>query len=248
MGKLNISWLRRIADVWTAGCAGLVVDSGDERPQRLSARHGPSYTPGADTWTYANVEGPCRAVEREGFAGGEFPWWNPYSSLGIPFAGQYENQIFCPLEWLEILCCPRVLNLLLLLKIYAAGVGCYLVLSRWLGNEYGALAGSVYYIYTPPFVWFYSMGGFLWGAVMLPWYYLGVTHVWDNARITSKSVGTLALIVGMSFLVGQPQIAGFNLLFLTIYALIKFGSHVSWRSLLKFALCASPSSWDWRSR
>ena len=109
------------------------------------------------------------------------------------------------MEWLEILASPFVLNLLILLKIYVAGVGCYLVLTKWLQNEYGALAGSLYYIFTPSFVWFYSMGGFIAGAVILPWLYLCITQFWDKTGPRLRSFGSLALVVGVSFSSGRPR-------------------------------------------
>src|SRR5437867_2084310 len=56
----------------------------------------------ADSYTFPNVDLPNRRFEADSLRRRAFPWWNPFVSLGLPFAEQYETQLFFPVELVEI--------------------------------------------------------------------------------------------------------------------------------------------------
>jgi hypothetical protein len=58
--------------------------------------------------SFPHIDWPWRNTEGDFITAGELPLWNPYASLGLSFGPQYENQLFLPLEWIDIFVRPVV--------------------------------------------------------------------------------------------------------------------------------------------
>ena len=124
-------------------------------PARTDQSRHPKYHVGYDSFSFPQFELPYRELARQSLAQGELPLWNPYSALGLPIAAQYENQVFSPLEWLDLaLNDNRVWNLTLLLRIAFAGWGAFLFLRRPTGDDLTALSAGLIYMVTSFFVGF----------------------------------------------------------------------------------------------
>ena len=91
--------------------------------QFFSPSRRPSFLAAADAMTFAHVDWPWRVLAQQWLAAGYLPLWNPFSSLGIPFMGQIQNQLMFPEEWIELLGGPALWNLLLIGKLILAGMG-----------------------------------------------------------------------------------------------------------------------------
>jgi hypothetical protein len=170
----------------------------------------------ADLWTFPHVEWPWRRLEAAALAAGRIPWWNPYLSLGAPLAGQLESQVFHPIELIEIFLGPLGWNVMLVLKVAAAGLGTYL-LARRLGLDLaGGLVAAVGYELSAYFIWFNALPSFVNEAFGVPWAFLGATLARDPRVDWRVGVGTLGVGVGGLLLAGQPQIAALALMGIAI--------------------------------
>lgn len=172
----------------------------------------PAFLTGVDNLTFTYVDWPWRNTERNFVLAGELPLWNPYASLGLPFASQYQNQLFLPVEWIEIFGGPRLWNALLVVKIFVAGVGAMLVARRFCQTTPGVIAGGLFYAYSGYFLWFNTMPAFINAAAVTPWLFLATAALFEEQISACRRVGQLALVVGFTCLCGQPQISAISLL------------------------------------
>jgi hypothetical protein len=163
-----------------------------------------------DEFSFPHFDWPSRFVERESLAGGEFPFWNPYSSLGTPLISQYQNQLLFPLEWLEIWLGPFGLNVILLLKIGFAGWGTYLFVSRIIPPGAARVTAALMYALSPFFLWLHSVPAFVNGAALTPWLFLFGYAIFERPTGNLLAAGALALASGGLWLTGQPQIAALS--------------------------------------
>src|SRR5262249_36880361 len=167
----------------------------------------PAYLTAVDNFSFPHIDLPWRNTERTFITSWELPLWNPYASLGLPLGLQYENQLFLPLEWIEIFGGPRLWNALLIVKILAAGVGTMLLVRRFCSTVPAIFAGGLFYSYSGYFLWFNTVPGFINAAAATPWLFLAIAALFDREALPSRRIGQLALSFGFIWLCGQPQIA-----------------------------------------
>lgn len=159
-------------------------------------------------------------------AEGEYPLWNPYIFLGMPSFGSLSfNPYVFPIS--EVL---RAVGSLpgapplgwLLFYFWLAGFGTFLLL-RTLGVGFWAgLLAAVCFMVTPHLV---SMGVFGHGSklasvALLPWMLWAALHVRQAAR-PYVWTAVLALVLGLQFLRGHPQIAFYGVLMLALWVVVE---------------------------
>jgi hypothetical protein len=137
---------------------------------------------------------------------GALPLWNPDNMLGAPFIGNMQSAVFYPLNWPYLLWPDgSMLALRAWLKLFVAALGMYLLARQVVrvGPVGAAVAAATF-----------TFGGFLiaWllypltGAVIwLPWLW------WATGRLMAqpgvRAVAVLALVVALTLLAGQPEMA-----------------------------------------
>ena len=171
----------------------------------------PAFHTGAEYYTFPHLEWPWRIVERDFLMAGDLPLWSPYTSLGVPLGAQYENQLFLPIEWIEIFGGPRLWSILLIAKIFLAGIGSMLLVRRFCVTAPALVAGALFYAYSSYFLWFGSIPAFVNEALGLPWLFIAIVNLFDETIAVARKIGQLALTVGFICLSGQPQIAALSL-------------------------------------
>jgi len=84
-------------------------------------------------------------------AAGEFPLWNPYVFLGMPFVANLQSAMFYPLNWLCVaLPFAQAINWGIVLGVYLSGVFTYL-LARVLGIGWqGAVIAAMTFMFGAP--------------------------------------------------------------------------------------------------
>ncbi len=175
----------------------------------------------------ASASDAFRQVGDASRARGDYPFWNPYLFVGMPTFGSLAYTVgvypptflfefmhnrlgFPPLTWL--------LGHLLL-----GGLGMWWLLGRWQLPWAARLMGCVGWLWFARVVALavHGHGTKLGAAMALPWL-VGLT--WEVlARGRVRSAGLAALVLGLQFLRGHPQISYYTLLllgFLTVWNLI----------------------------
>jgi Bacterial membrane protein YfhO len=197
---------------------------------------GPRYPAAVDEYSFPHVDWPWRVVEADQVRQGRLPLWNPYSSLGLPFPAEYQNQVFFPLEWVEMFGGPTLWGLLLLVKMTLAGIGTYLLLRRLVDSDLAALAGAVLYTFSGYFLWLYTVTAFVNGAMLVPWLFLGILLLAAERRRVLAGCALTSLSVGLQFLAGQPQIAFISLVGASVYLLLMLALRgANWRGFRRLA-------------
>ena len=150
---------------------------------------------------------------------GEFPLWNPYQGLGVPFAGNPQTAIFSPFLHLQ-LALPRAFwDCALLFALWLSGLFMFLYLQQ-LGLAFGAsMFGAAVWISSNWLLCFLSMRVFVDTIAALPLLLYGI----EVLTTRSSKKGGLALASGV-FLVltgGQPEIAMLALLVAGAYGVFR---------------------------
>ena len=193
------------------------------------------YSYAADVWSFPQVDWAFRLIERQQLLNGEFPLWNPYGSLGLPFPGQYQNQLFFPLEWLEIFLNPLGWNVMLLVKLFIAGYGAYLLGKHCLQEERASYVMVVLYVLSGFFLWLYTVPAFVNGFMLVPWLLLFTLEMFEVQSKLKKNTLKLGLIIGFLWLSGQPQISALACLGAGICFLWLAGLHFKQPKILRSA-------------
>lgn len=146
---------------------------------------------------------------------GIIPWWNPYSGIGLPLAGEIQPAaFFLPfvlllffhhgIFWLE-----RAMQII-------AGLSTYALLRRLKFTRLSALSGALLYAFSGTFAW--TPGEVLLNVMaFLPTLLLGIENARDR-RCRRQSVLLIAAGIGFSILGGFPEEAYIDGLFALLWA------------------------------
>ncbi len=156
------------------------------------------------------------AVGDASLADGHYPLWNPYLFCGMPTFGSLayvkflyppstlfnflQQQLhFPPLTWL-------------LAHLFFGGLGMAVLLRRWKLPLGAVVLGAVTWIILPKVVaWgVHGHGSKLGAAMYLPWIVAWTTDVLSGRG--ARAMALLALLLGLQFLRGHPQITYYTLL------------------------------------
>jgi hypothetical protein len=151
---------------------------------------------------------------------GELPLWNPLVAGGEPFFASLQPGLLYPGSLvLYGLPMPAAFDWLVVLHYPLAGLGLALLLRRW-GHGWTAaiMGGSVFMLGG----FFVSLGNFinnLQTVAWLPWLFLVWDSVLDGGRI--RDLLMFALLCGVAFLGGEPQMLALGLALVFAHGLFK---------------------------
>ncbi|MCF3945830.1 hypothetical protein [Acidiphilium iwatense] len=149
---------------------------------------------------------------------GRVPWWNPYSGIGLPLAGEMQPAaLFLPfvlllafrggIVWLE-----------LALQIFA-GIATFCLLRRLKLGRLAALIGALLYEFNGTFAW--VPGETILNVLpFLPVLLLGIEYARDSAS-RRHAVVLVALSIGGSILAGFPEAAYIDGLMALLWAIVR---------------------------
>ena len=162
---------------------------------------------------------PALKLAGEQVRSGELPIWNDQQAGGVHLLGDMQAAAAFPVSWLSYVTSyedawgpSRALMLLI------AGFGTFLFcrrigissLSSWLG-------GLVFMLSTPLIVWIQFPHGTVF--TLLPWLMLAAEGLAD--RPDRRRLAAVAVVVAMSLLAGQPEIALKSTILVSVYLLIR---------------------------
>lgn len=178
----------------------------------------PRFHHGYDNFSFPHFHLPYRHLAMDSIARGELPLWNPYNWVGVPMPAQYEVQLLSPLEWLDWLGGPLWWNILLVLKIWAAALGTFLLV-RALVGEWAGFASGLLYMFSSFLVGFNTMEAFFNHAVILPWMFYLAWLAFNSQVSWPGLLGAGGALFGLCVTTGQPQIAALNLGGLAVFTI-----------------------------
>ena len=135
---------------------------------------------------------------------GVVPWWNSYSGVGMPLAGEYQPAAFSPLTLLLAL--PNGMAWRHLALQIIAGSGGYALLRQLGLGRLAALTGGLLFGENGALAWFAHSPPD--PAVFLPWVLLGVERAAVQATLAApRGWRLLGLATGLMLLAGFPETA-----------------------------------------
>ena len=146
---------------------------------------------------------PGAQFQRDCFAHGELPFWNPFNNCGGPFLAQWNTMpLYPPALFYLLLPLHWALGMFSLLHLWWAGLGMYGLARRWSGNDFAAaFAGLVFAFngFTLNLVmWPSHIATFSW----LPWVVLLTEAAW---RAGGRKIFLAALAGALQMLAGGPE-------------------------------------------
>src|ERR1051325_1524957 len=170
-----------------------------------------SYAKPADVQTTAEIGDlvsafyPFRTLSARAVGGGTLPLWNPYVMSGSSFVGNGQSALFYPLNFLlYVLPLPIAWTLLLMLRMFLAGIFMASLIRNIGGSKSGSLISGI----------IFASCGFLtaWqgqpmgdAAIWLPLICLSVHRLHSNP--SGVSIGLTAIAFAMPVLAGHPETA-----------------------------------------
>lgn len=132
------------------------------------------------------------------------PWWNPYSGVGLPLAGEYQPAAFFPLTALLLLAKGMIWQRIILQAL--AGCGAYLLLRGLVTSRLAAFAGAMLYGFNGTLAVFNH--GPAQVAPFVPWMLAGIERIQLLTR-HGKSGGwkLMAASLALLLLAGFPESA-----------------------------------------
>ncbi len=135
---------------------------------------------------------------------GIVPWWNSYTGIGLPLAGEYQPAAFFPLTMLFLLPNGMVWHHLVIQII--AALGTYALLRQLGLGRLAACTGGLLFAQNGTLAWLAHGPAF--PLVFLPWLLLGIERAAASAVVKSTFGWRLiALSLGMMLLAGFPETA-----------------------------------------
>ncbi|QDT27089.1 Bacterial membrane protein YfhO [Gimesia panareensis] len=145
----------------------------------------------------------------------EFPYWNPYSLLGMPELGNPQSSMFYPVNWVFFFfSAATTISWVMVLHHWLAGCGAYLLARKYQLSFFSALLSGIIFLAAPYFAAKTGEGHFtaVTQIAWFPWILYGYELLREGSR---KAVPLLVIAISLAFFCGHVQELYFLLLFLS---------------------------------
>ncbi|MHB1641204.1 MAG: YfhO family protein [Acidithiobacillus sp.] len=150
---------------------------------------------------------------------GVIPWWNPYSGIGLPLAGEMQpNAFFLPFVFLLLLH-DGVLWLKIAMQIFA-GLATFFLLRELKLGRLAAFMGAALYAVNGTFAWLPGPIAVINTIPFLPLLLYGIERA--RREDDALSIVWIGLAIAGSLLAGFPEAAYINGLLALAWALYRF--------------------------
>lgn len=163
---------------------------------------------------------------------GKVPWWNPYSGIGLPLAGEMQPGAFF-LPFILLLLFHNGFIWLRISMQLVAGFSTFFLLRELKLGRLAALLGGALFELNGTFAWTPGPVSTFCAAAFLPLILLGVEQISNRRR---ARLGTICVALGIAFslLAGFPEIAYIDGLLVLLWAFCRFAKQQRrWRFLLR---------------
>jgi hypothetical protein len=151
----------------------------------------------------------------------EFPFWNPYSLLGMPWLGNPQSSLFYPGNWIfYFVNALSAISWTLVLHHWWAGLGAYILGRKYQLRFFSSLLSGIIFLSVPYFVAKTGEGHFtaVTQIAWSPWILYGYELLWEGNK---KAIPLLAVLISLPFFCGHVQELYYLLLFLTASIVIE---------------------------
>ena len=145
----------------------------------------------------------------------EFPFWNPYSLLGMPWLGNPQTSLFYPGNWIFFFVnALSAISWTFVLHHWWAGFGAYLLGRKYKLSFFSSLLSGIILLSAPYFIAKTGEGHFtaITQIAWFPWILYGYELLREGSK---RAIPLLAVLISLAFFCGHVQELYYLLLFLT---------------------------------
>jgi hypothetical protein len=181
------------------------------------------YLFGWDTWDYVYY---ALTFFHKQIQQGVIPWWNPNLMSGYPFmAAPPGVNLFYPLNWLFVFFdIPQALSLYIPIHVLIAMIGMYLLCRLWMGKLAAWVSGIIFALsgfFMPRILT--GEPNHIASASFLPFVFRYFWMSFEDKTMALKIRHTIimALFLGIELLIGDPRIAMFAIIGISVAAVLQ---------------------------
>lgn len=145
----------------------------------------------------------------------QFPTWNPYSLLGMPWLGNPQSSLFYPPNWVFFFVdALKSISWMMILHHWFAGFGAYLLGRKYRLSFLSSLLSGIAFLAAPYFMAKTGEGHFtsVTQIAWFPWILYGYESLIEGHK---KAIPILVLVISFAFFCGHVQELYYLLLFLS---------------------------------
>lgn len=145
----------------------------------------------------------------------EFPFWNPYSLLGMPWLGNPQTSLFYPGNWIFFFVnALSAISWTFVFHHWWAGLGAYILGRKYQLSFFSSLLSGIILLSAPYFVAKTGEGHFtaITQIAWFPWILYGYELLREGSK---RAIPLLAVLISLAFFCGHVQELYYLLLFLT---------------------------------
>ncbi|MCA9016303.1 MAG: hypothetical protein KDA77_13305, partial [Planctomycetaceae bacterium] len=145
----------------------------------------------------------------------QFPVWNPYSLLGMPWLGNPQSSLFYPANWIFYFSnALTTISWMMIVHHWWAGWGAYLLGRKYQLNFFSSLLSGIIFLAAPYFVAKTGEGHYtsVTQIAWFPWILYGYELLVEGRK---KAIPVLTILISLAFFCGHVQELYYLLLFLT---------------------------------
>lgn len=146
----------------------------------------------------------------------QFPFWNPYSLLGMPWLGSPQSSLFYPGNWIFFFTnALTTISWTLIFHHWWAGWGAYLLGRKYHLSFFSSLLSGIIFLAAPYFIAKTGEGHFtsVTQIAWFPWIFYGYELLIEGRK---KAIPILAMLISLAFFCGHVQELYYLLLFFTV--------------------------------
>jgi hypothetical protein len=195
------------------------VPYGPERFVEEPPARAPVNTFNIDLATPAFYEWPIDVVVGEQLRDGQAPLWNPHQGAGTPLLEQFSSRALFPYQMLQNVSPSELWDVFTLGRLWIAGFLTFVFLMLLRVRPIASFVGGLAFMLSGSFVWFINLEQLTNVAMLVPLLMISAeVLVRPQARF---SIPLMAVSVALVIYAGQPEVAGYALLLMVGYLLIR---------------------------
>jgi hypothetical protein len=153
---------------------------------------------------------PMDFYQKESFAQGHLPLWDPYNHCGVPFLAQWGR--WYPVSFLgQILPLPWFTNVSVILHLFWRGIGMFWLCRRWQLGAFGSTFAAMAFIFNGVTFSCLTWSNYIACLSWLPWVVGTVIAAWQNG---GRWIPLAAFASAMQVLTATPELTVLSWLFI----------------------------------
>lgn len=176
---------------------------------------------------------------------GNFPLWNPYNGMGVPFIANYQSAVFYPINWLLLIFyvighvggLSIGVTLLIPLHLFIGGLGIMRILEVFERSKFSQLMGGIVFAFGGYILTRLTFISMVWSYAWLPWIIYACIQLKPFSKQGSiPKILQLSLYLTLQLLAGHAQTTYYTIMLGALIVIFyEFGPIISQiRKLIAF--------------